>query len=40
MKIVCLLGSPRKNGNSATVAAHLTARAAELGAEVETVYLN
>lgn len=40
MKIVCLLGSPRKNGNSATVAAHLSARAADLGAETETIYLN
>lgn len=40
MKIVCLLGSPRKNGNSATVAAHLTAKATELGAAVETVWLN
>lgn len=40
MKLVCLLGSPRKNGNSATVAARLTARAQELGAEVETIYLN
>lgn len=40
MKIICLLGSPRKNGNSATVAARLMARAAELGAEVETICLN
>lgn len=40
MKIVCLLGSPRKNGNSATVAAHLLTKAHELGAEVETIYLN
>lgn len=40
MKIVCLLGSPRKNGNSATVAARLMGKAAELGAEVESVYLN
>lgn len=40
MKIVCLLGSPRKNGNSATVAARLLARAAELGAETESIYLN
>lgn len=40
MKIVCLLGSPRKNGNSATVAAHLTAKATELGAAVETIWLN
>ena len=27
MKIICLLGSPRKSGNSATVAARLMARA-------------
>ena len=40
MKIVCLLGSPRKKGNSATVAAHLLARAEELGAETESIYLN
>jgi multimeric flavodoxin WrbA len=40
MKIVCLLGSPRKNGNSATVAARLLTRATELGAETESIYLN
>jgi len=40
MKIICLSGSPRKGGNSATVAARLMRKAAELGAEVETVYLN
>ena len=40
MKIVCLLGSPRKSGNSATVAARLLEKAAELGAETETIYLN
>lgn len=40
MKIVCLLGSPRENGNSATVAARLMDKAQELGAEVETIYLN
>lgn len=40
MKIVCLLGSPRKKGNSATVTAKLAARAEELGADVETIYLN
>lgn len=40
MKLVCLLGSPRREGNSATIAAHLVAKAAELGAEVETIYLN
>lgn len=40
MKIICLLGSPRKSGNSATVAARLMARAGLLGAEVETICLN
>ena len=40
MKIVCLLGSPRKNGNSATVAEKLLMRSRELGAETETIYLN
>lgn len=40
MKIVCLLGSPRESGNSATVAARLMDKAQELGAEVETIYLN
>lgn len=40
MKIVCLLGSPRKSGNSATVAARLMKTAQALGAEVETIYLN
>lgn len=40
MKMVCLLGSPRKNGNSATVAARLMTTAAELGAETEIIYLN
>lgn len=40
MKLVCLLGSPRREGNSATVAARLVARAAALGATTETIYLN
>ncbi len=40
MKAVCLLGSPRKGGNSATIAGWVTARIAELGGEVETIYLN
>jgi len=40
MNCICLLGSPRKNGNSATVAARLMSRMAELGAEVETICLN
>ncbi len=40
MKISCLLGSPRKNSNSAAIAARFTETAAGLGAEVETVVLN
>jgi multimeric flavodoxin WrbA len=40
MKAVCLLGSPRKGGNSAAVAGWMTDRIVELGGEVETFYLN
>jgi multimeric flavodoxin WrbA len=40
MKISCLLGSPRKNSNSAAIAARFTETAASLGAQVETVTLN
>lgn len=40
MKVLCLLGSPRKGRNSATVAGWVASEAAALGAEVETVYLN
>jgi multimeric flavodoxin WrbA len=40
MKVVCLLGSPRKNGNSATVARHFLNCAENLGAETESFYLN
>jgi multimeric flavodoxin WrbA len=40
MKISCLLGSPRKNSNSAAIAARFTETAAALGAQVETVVLN
>lgn len=40
MKLVCLLGSPRREGNSATLAAHLVATAGRLGASTETIYLN
>jgi len=40
MKITCLLGSPRKNSNSAAIAARFTDTAANLGAQVETVILN
>lgn len=40
MKLVCLLGSPRRLGNSATIAARLVSKAKENGAETETIYLN
>ena len=39
-KIVVLLGSPRKKGNSTILAKRLVDGAQESGAEVETVYLN
>jgi multimeric flavodoxin WrbA len=40
MKISCLIGSPRKNSNSAAIAARFTETAASLGAKVDTVVLN
>ena len=40
MKIVSLLGSPRINGNSATIANRIMQTAAELGAETRTFKLN
>jgi len=40
MKIVALLGSPRPNGNSATIAKHFCDTARKLGAEVKTFALN
>ncbi len=40
MKIVCLLGSPRPKGNSATVAKKFIGTAESLGAEVQTFALN
>jgi multimeric flavodoxin WrbA len=40
MKINCLLGSPRKNSNSAAIAGRFNTTAASLGAKVETVILN
>lgn len=40
MKIVCLLGSPREKGNSATIAKHFCAAAERLGARVRTFALN
>jgi multimeric flavodoxin WrbA len=38
--ILILNGSPREKGNSATLAAQLTAGAKEAGAEVESIYLH
>lgn len=40
MKIVCLLGSPRTEGNSATIAKRFIETAANLGAEIQTFELN
>ncbi len=40
MKIVCLLGSPREKGNSATVANRFCATAERLGAQVQVFALN
>ena len=40
MKITCLLGSPRRNGNSATIARRFIDTAENLGAKVQTFALN
>ncbi len=40
MKIICLLGSPRPKGNSATVAKHFCETAEKLGSQVQTFTLN
>jgi len=40
MKIVCILGSPRINGNSATIARRFVGTAKSLGAETQIVALN
>jgi len=40
MKITCLLASPRKNGNSSTLAKHFCNTAEQLGAEITTFALN
>jgi multimeric flavodoxin WrbA len=40
MKIVCLQGSPRENGNSATIARRFCTTADRLGAQVKTYVLN
>lgn len=40
MKIVCLLGSPRENGNSTMIAERFCTTAQKFGAEVQTFTLN
>lgn len=40
MKVVNVIGSPRKNGTSARIAKAFTDEAEKLGAEVESYYLN
>lgn len=40
MKIVCLFGSPRSNGNSAAIATRFCETAKNLGAEVQLFWLN
>ena len=40
MKVLCLLGSPRKKSNSSTIAKRFTDTAEKLGAEVKTYTLN
>lgn len=40
MRIVCLLGSPRKKGNTAAIANRFCTVAEKLGVEVKTHVLN
>jgi len=40
MQIVCLMGSPRRQGNSTALAECFTARAEQLGARIQTFVLN
>ena len=40
MEIVCILGSPRKEGNSATLARRFCEKAEGMGAETQYYYLN
>jgi multimeric flavodoxin WrbA len=40
MKVVSVIGSPRENGNSATIAKRFSQTAEKLGAEVKTYTLN
>ena len=39
-KVLILMGSPRKEGNSAVLAQHLAAGSAKSGAEVNDLYLH
>jgi multimeric flavodoxin WrbA len=39
-KVLVILGSPRKNGNSALLADHIAKGARSAGAKIETVYLH
>lgn len=39
-RVLVLLGSPRKKGNSTTLARQITKGAESMGAQVETLYLN
>ncbi len=39
-RVLVILGSPRKNGNSSTLAAQISKGAKSAGAEVETVFLH
>jgi len=40
MKITCVLGSPRRNGNSEVLAKRFSETAEKLGAQVQTFVLN
>ena len=40
MKIVCIHGSPREQGNSSKIASHLCAAAEAKGASVKSYFLN
>jgi multimeric flavodoxin WrbA len=39
MKVICLLGSPRRDGNSTTIAKRFVETARQLGAETESIEL-
>ena len=40
MKLLCIVGSPRKKGNTDTILNSAMKGASDLGAEVEKVYLS